>query len=114
MGEMMPIPQGPNMHCGNTEPHDKHPTTGAWCDGVPPLEPFVELVVRVPLTGDLAFPGEEHALIVQCILDDLPSYVFEEMYPPTAAKSSLRVRAGGEDRVYPLRYENGDWHGTGQ
>lgn len=122
----LPMAQGPRRHCGNPEPHELHPnhvpvegaatipqevrTDGTWCDGIPPLQPFVELAVRVPLVGDLDFKGEPHSEVLRCILDGLGSYIFDEMYPPTGvAKIVMRLRVTGEDGVYPIRYENGQW-----
>jgi hypothetical protein len=108
------IPQGPNRHCGDIEKHESHAhlpnvedgfasSDHAWCDGIPPLEPFVELVARVPL-GSWGFPEDyTHAQVVQAIQDEgIPTFVFDEMAPGGFAKASLRVRWGGVDRVYPV------------
>lgn len=102
------MPQGPNRHCGDVERHIAHtnPSSAedtAWCDGIPPLEPFVELVARVPL-GSWGFPEDyTHAQVVRAIQDEgIPTIVFDEMAPGGFAKASLRVRWGGEDRYYPV------------
>lgn len=105
----------PSRHCGKIEPHGKHHNVRSpggkplgmndlpsYCDGVPPLEPFVELTIRASmqeLFGEMA-PTQEQAqhlvaryglgLLIDC-LDK----------PETAMV--LRVRSGdGQDKVYPL------------
>lgn len=105
-----PLPQGPNQHCGGTEPHSAHPNPStlyakAWCDGVPQLEPFVELVVRVPFVGYLTpMPGTPHEKVVQLIAEEgIGTYTTDEMGVGGYAKASLRVRWGGKDVVYPLK-----------
>jgi hypothetical protein len=124
MGSMsIIIPQGPNRHCGNTEPHDRHenlvnvtplgsaeeklvPGDGSWCDGIPPLQEFVELTVRVPLS---AYFGDEkpedlgldHRAVLQALGEET-GYANFILELADASDSSwvLRLRAAGQDRVY--------------
>lgn len=107
----------PKQHCGLPHEHVNHTQGGTpeaphfWCDGVPVLGPFIELVVRVPLVGTLDMGDVTHAEALEEILEEgLGTYVWDEMFPPNAtALASMRLRCGGEDRVYPLRMENGAW-----
>lgn len=113
----MPLPQGPMAHCGDLEPHDKHASVGefvpvsssgrrvqvgqAWCDGVTPLEPFVELTIRVPLqAGGPATASHEAAMrfVERAGLDVFVSYID---HPDSSLL--LRVRTADlVDRVYPV------------
>lgn len=109
MGSMrLPLPQGPNQHCGSTDSHFPHPNPStlyatAWCDGVLPLEPFVELVVRVPLEH-FGFPADHtHEQVVDDIVEEgLVTFTIDEMYHGGHGRAALRVRWGGKDVVYPL------------
>ena len=118
MGEIeRVIPQGPNRHCGKLEQHDKHPNyipvqgtipatdgvtiDGSWCDGVPPLEAFAELTIRVPLSkGGVAATSHEAAFkLVQAA--GLSLFVNYLDHPKTALVMRIRT-ADGQDRVYPV------------
>lgn len=111
MGADLTLPQGPHVHCGNQKQHERHPNSPiepggpgsySYCDGVPPLEPFLELVVRVPLIGEMSMHPATHQEVLECILEEgLQTYAFDEL---TSARTrvALRLRWGGEDRVYPL------------
>lgn len=104
MGEIDPgIGNGlPNQHCGLKASHPMHANDGTYCDGVPPLGPFLELVVRVPLVDELAMTGADHQEALQCILDEgLQTFAFDELTNPRTSVA-LRLRWCGEDRVYPL------------
>jgi hypothetical protein len=110
------LPQGPNRHCGNLELHERHAlveefvpvdregfgqsrVVQAWCDGIPPLEAFYELTTRVPLESfQIAGASHEEALNY---LRDNGGLLFI-MANVINSKVVLRVRAGGEDRVYPI------------
>lgn len=122
----MPIAQGPRRHCGNLEPHELHPNhvpvegaatipqevraDGTWCDGILPLKPFLDLSIRVPLVGEMSMDPATHEEALDIVLEELPSFTWDQMFPPgPTATSTLRLRWGGEDRVYPIRYENGQW-----
>lgn len=107
-----PLPQGPMKHCGDLQPHDKHPnqstiggkaSVGMWCDGIPPLEPFLELTVRVPLGN---FPGEggTHTELMRDICDEgIGTYAIDPIGDP-GVTVVLRVRTqDGVDRVYPVK-----------
>lgn len=109
-----PLPQGPRKHCGKLDPHDKHsmPDQGfvhgpefknTWCDGVPPLGPFVELLVRVPL-GNFGPEGVTHAELMRDICDEgIGTYAIEPIGNP-GVSVNLRVRTvDGVDRVYPVK-----------
>lgn len=115
------LPQGPKLHCGNESLHTPHPNSSGqppsstpegdspsvWCDGVPPLKPFVELTVRVPLDNhfisaeDLADLGHGGAL--DWIMEEgLSTFIWDEVDSPNT-RAVLRLRACGHDRVYPLK-----------
>lgn len=105
MGEMN-LPQGPHRHCGLLAGHPKHsnitPVDGSYCDGVTPLGPLLELVVRVPLVEEMSMDGATHEEVLACILEEgLQTYAFEEL-TSSRTRVALRLRWGGEDRVYPL------------
>jgi hypothetical protein len=98
-----------HVRCPRPELHDKHPNStntvvvNAWCDGQLVLEPFVELVVRVPLK-EFGFDDEMSlAEVVKEIREEgIGTYVIDTMDDPTT-RVALRVRWGGEDRVFPVR-----------
>lgn len=98
----------PSRHCGLKAGHPKHqnimPADGTYCDGVPPLEDFLELTVRVPLVAYLSLVEyPDHAAALEAILEEgLGTYVWDEI-DSARTKVLLRLRAKGEDRVYPLR-----------
>jgi hypothetical protein len=103
-----PLPQGPNVHCGKPEEHDVHPNVtdgrlNAYCDGVPQLDAFLELVVRVPI-APFGFPKDmPHEDLVQEIRDEgIGTFVIDQI-DDDLSRVALRVRWGGQDRVYPLR-----------
>lgn len=112
MGQVM-LPQGPRVHCDNPEPHDKHTNHHpdfpyAWCDGVPVLEPFIELTVRVPLRNFYADEKPNHVTVLHLLAEEGPGIILDEIGVDNVA-TLLRVRTGdGVDRVYPLvRHNNG-------
>ena len=117
------IPQGPNRHCGNPEKHDRHSNVrlddvadpkvfeyeGSWCDGIPPLEPFAELTIRVPLTRNVdgtgaivVGDGSTYDLVVEILTDGDILSIFQAYFPLAKTSRVLRVRWGGRDEVYPL------------
>jgi len=119
------IPQGPNKHCGNVELHERHASVGefvpvsasgrrvqvgqTWCDGIPPLEPFVELTVRVPLAHFMGSDPEarHHKVILGWLAEEGLGVIVDEMGERGSA-TVLRVRTGdGVDRVYPLIRKKG-------
>lgn len=97
-----------SRHCGQAGQHDRHgnlPIDGTYCDGVPRLGPFVELTVRVPLTGHMSMEPATHDEALHCILDEgLGAYIWDMLDEPTT-RAALRLRWGGQDRVYPLTLE---------
>jgi len=102
------IPQGPSQHCSDQQPHDMHLNTepgtlkGSHCDGVPVLEPFVELTVRVPLKAFGANGGHvSHQGILRLIGERGLGAIVDAMNSEHA-RVALRVRAGDRDRVYPI------------
>lgn len=119
MGEMkVIIPQGPNRHCGKASEHERHSNVvpvngefvlpregrvvadGTWCDGVPQLEPFYELMVRVPMR---AFGMEPltHLQSLEILADMGLGCLIDEI--GESATTTLRVRGrDGVDKVYPL------------
>ncbi len=106
MGELIPQHYR-REYCGAAEPHDRHVNEilGKWCTGVPPLTPFVELTVRVPLVGSMDMGDAEHSEVLGAILEEgLATYIWDELDSPET-KSVLRLRVGGEDRVYPLVHQ---------
>jgi hypothetical protein len=101
------LPQGPNIHCGDKEPHDKHANAvvpNAWCDGVPPLESFYELTIRVPLSC-YGHADDSHQQALHLLNEEGLGFILDQA-TNTAALLALRVRAGGEDRFYPM-FPNG-------
>lgn len=112
MGSLkLPLPQGPNQHCGNAERHDMHmneePGTlkGSHCDGVPVLPSFVELTVRVPLEA-WSMPEGTHEEVLEHLRIEGLNPIVEAIGEPGIAMV-LRVRAGGKDEVYPLVKRDG-------
>jgi hypothetical protein len=112
MGEMTEvIPQGPNRHCGDLEPHDRHVNkatlgggVGAWCDGVTPLGAFVELTIRVPLQRAGTSHKAAMAFMERTGLGMFVSYLD---HPNTALVLRARTQ-DGLDVVYPVvRSDNG-------
>lgn len=111
MGEVM-LPQGPEVHCGESGKHRKHPNVsegvgvnGTWCSGVPVLSDFVELTVRVPVTAYGFLPDKTvtHKQLLALIYEEgLGSMILDYVDHPDA-RAALRVRAGQEDQVYSLR-----------
>jgi hypothetical protein len=116
MGETQLSNGIPKRHCGlqeahfahpNTAPLAPHPVDGTYCDGVPELGSFVELAVRVPLAhffGDRQV-GQKEAL--NLFGDEGLGLFLDEFLQPieNGTRAVLRVRAGGEDQVYPLTCE---------
>lgn len=110
MGSLASIlPQGPNVHCDIAGAHGKHsnPThenLTAWCDGIPILDPFVELTLRVPLRkffGDALEEATQQNVLG--ILTEEGLGVLVDEIGDEGTTTVLRVRAGdGEDRTYPL------------
>jgi hypothetical protein len=114
------IPQGPNRHCGNPELHDRHQninaalaTLDSWCDGIPPLAEFVELVMRVPLTAFFGSEGAgEHYNTHEEVLDALGeetghiNYLIE-FADAEGTSVTVRLRALGKDKVYQA--SDGEW-----
>lgn len=105
MGEVAHIDNGlQNEHCGSPVQHPKHlvVVNGVYCDGVPRLEPFVELTVRASLTelfGDVVVTHDQALhLLGKYGLGMLVDIIGK---PGTAIV--LRVRSGdGNDHVYPM------------
>lgn len=98
------LPQGPRQHCGAASPHEQHGSVAdnVWCDGIPPLPAFVELCIRVPLTGDLDFENADHAEVLRAITEEgIGTFTWDQLIEPTTI-ASLRLRWGGKDAVYPL------------
>ena len=119
MGQMSEaLPQGPMVHCGDKESHGQHanPTHGdldAYCDGVTPLEEFVEITVRVPLSAYFGDEGPQgagltsHREVIAAMADNNEQVLgwFWEMADDQLIP--LRVRACGEDRFYQC--QEGKW-----
>lgn len=95
----------PGMHEVHTYAEDQT-EPNFWCDGVPVLGSFIELVVRVPLTGELDQNGTTHEETLADVLEEPDAYLWDEV-GGTTSRTALRVRHGGKDQVYPLRYVNG-------
>jgi hypothetical protein len=95
-------------HCGKPQEHPVHENGDFWCDGVPVLGPFVELTIRVPLVGNLCFPKEAHEVVFETILEEMATFTWDEV-DSHDTRTVLRLRQGGEDRVYPLKMVNGAW-----
>lgn len=114
-----PLPQGPMKHCDNLEPHDKHPryihvegtwpmTDGvtvddSWCDGVPPLKPFVELLIRVDLElwGGTA-DGRDHQGVLEFLEANGGLGVIVDAIGSKHSSVVLRVRTEDLDKAYPI------------
>lgn len=113
------LPQGPNRHCGNPELHVKHASVGefvpvsatgervqvgqAWCDGVPPLPPFVEVTVRVPIE-QLGFIDADK-VPHQLVLDELGRVGLGPVFSSIAYAMALIIRvrtSDGIDKIYPM------------
>jgi hypothetical protein len=119
MGEMIAIPQPPKVQCGMGEKHEEHHNVrskGAvpkgmvrfgssnlpsWCDGLPPLEAFVELTIRVPLRGE-GFASTSNAAAMKFVeRAGLAVFVNYLDHPDTSLV--LRVRTQDlVDKVYPV------------
>lgn len=106
MGQLME--QGPNVHCGNDAKHAKHSNRtntflhAAWCDGEPPLEPFIELAIRIPLEAMFGDDLVSHVPVMRTLAEEGLATLVDYMNDKTA-KTTLRVRTGdGLDRVYPV------------
>jgi hypothetical protein len=93
-------------HCGKPQEHSVHENGDFWCDGVPVLGPFVELTIRVPLFDYLALNDCTHAEALDAILEELGAFTWDER-DENGTRTVLRLRQGGEDRVYPLVVEHG-------
>lgn len=110
------LPQGPNVHCGQPTSHEAHanlsePTgsstegesPSAYCDGVPLLESFAEIAIRVPLqhwsgTAD----GRDHEGVLAFFAENGLGVFVDALGKPDTA-TLLRVRSeDGVDKVYPL------------
>lgn len=100
------LPQGPNIHCGNDDLHVKHANTviaNAWCDGVPPLPPFVEVTVRIPIEKLGFFDADK--VPHQLVLDELGRVGLGPVFSSIAHAMALimRVRTSdGIDKIYPM------------
>lgn len=98
------IPQGPNRHCEVVRKHDRHSnedTDGSWCDGVPRLEAFIELTIRVPMTSFMGDLKEDHQVVMGWLADEGIGIIVDEV--GETARTCIRVRTSdGIDRVYPL------------
>ena len=97
------IPNGtPSKHCGNPEPHERHASVGEWCDGVPPLEPFLELTVRASVRELFGDVNPSHQQALHLIARYGLGMLVDCIEKPETARV-LRVRTGdGVDKVYPL------------
>lgn len=104
----------PSKHCGNPEPHEKHAVTENWvtgeylpdersyCDGVPPLELFVELTVRVPMVALFGNDPTTQDKVLGLLHDEGLGILIDEV-TESDTRCALRVRSGdGKDKVYPL------------
>jgi hypothetical protein len=115
------LAQGPEWHCGNLVKHDKHASVGEfvptgkdgsrvqvgqkWCDGNPPLEPFVELTVRVPLDHwREKVWGHEEALR---FLGLYGLGLFSDAMGQEGVSMVMRVRTPDKDHVYPVLKRKG-------
>lgn len=90
-----------HLKCSHPRHHNINPTDGTYCDGVPEVEPFLELTVRASikeLFGEMNLTHEQAlhlvgryglGMLIDCIGK-----------PETAMV--LRVRVGEKDQVYPL------------
>jgi hypothetical protein len=97
----------PNVHCGNPAPHVRHGNTrkarGSWCDGIPPLEPFVELTIRATLTELFGIDKPiRHDRALHLIAKYGMGMLVDCIDKPDTAMV-LRVRTNdGRDKVYPI------------
>jgi hypothetical protein len=109
MGKMTTvIPQGPNMHCGDTREHSKHVNEdpgfvrGSWCDGVPPLSSFVELTIRVDLERWAGTAGgQDHETVLKFLAEHGFGVIIDGIGHKLGAVV-LRVRTEDRDKVYPI------------
>lgn len=103
----------PHKPCGAIPGHhevhtyaERQTEPSHWCDGVPVLGPFVELTIRVPLVDEMSMEPATHEEALMCIMDEgVQTYVFDELLS-SRTRVALRLRWGGEDRVYPLVTEH--------
>lgn len=117
MGESVTgiLPQGPERHCGQPGYHPKHqnthplppnPVDGTWCSGVPVLEPFVEVTVRVPFNVALKsgefVPKDHRGALMMLAIIGLGSVLVDNL-DHADTRMTLRLRAGREDRFYQVR-----------
>jgi hypothetical protein len=106
MGEVTTvIPQGPNRHCGKLEEHERHPNRAPgpdydWCDGVPPIEPFVELTIRVPLKPQ-GVVADNHEMARRLFGRKGLGFFVENLEHPDT-RLVLRIRTTDKDAVYPV------------
>jgi hypothetical protein len=114
MGQLSSIlPQGPEVHCGLRAKHPAHTNNSntvihnAWCDGNPPLEPFVELTIRVPMNfwrDDM--PEWGHAKVLTFLGLQGIGVIVDAMGHEDAAMV-MRVRTNDKDHVYPVLKKKG-------
>jgi len=95
------LPQGPKVHCGVAGSHVQHPNPQpeqdtAWCDGVPQLEAFTELTIRVPLGKEVSHQE------VLSLLSNNGLLFFVDSMDHERTKLVMRVRTGDKDKVYPI------------
>ena len=105
----------PSKHCGILEPHPKHQNVRSpggkplglkdlpsYCDGVPPLEPFVELTIRASvreLFGEVTMTHDQ----ALCMVSKYGLGMLVDCIDKPETAKVLRVRSGdGKDKVYPL------------
>jgi hypothetical protein len=110
MGEVKLENGMPSRHCGLLDGHPRHPNLmpvdGTYCNGVTPLQPFVELTVRVPTRSLLGAEDNDHQKVL-ALLHDEGLGILLDMLDREETRCALRVRAGAEDRVYPLLHRKG-------
>lgn len=103
------IPQGPTQHCGNRQPHEMHVNEdpgavhGSHCDGVPPLDPFVELAIRVPMATfmETGLPVDQNEVLGR--LCEFGVWPVVELVSRPGSSACVRVRTTDRvDKVYPV------------
>jgi hypothetical protein len=109
------LPQGPMVRCDLVAQHEPHSmrlesvVPNAYCNGVPTLDPFIELAIRVDLElwGGTA-GGRTHQEVLDFFAQHGLGLIVDAIGSEKAA-SVLRVRTGeGHDQVYPIVGKRGN------